>query len=62
VKEINAAQAKFAKRACFANIHDSSLDGIVQNHISSIRLATNAFTAWHRLAEDGFFDFMMSIV
>jgi hypothetical protein len=25
-------------------------------------LATNAFTAWHRLAEDGFFDFMMSIV
>lgn len=62
VNEINVAEAKFARRACFANVQHPGIDKIVQEHISTIRLGQNAGTAWHQLERHPFYDFMMSIV
>jgi len=59
IDEINIAEASFAHEACFANQNRKGIDGIVQNHASSVRLGLNAFTIWHRNYDNIFYDVLM---
>jgi len=60
VNQINAAQAAFAYRDCFASRCTNEIDAIVQTHASSVQIGKNAFTARGLDYDNMFYDVLMT--
>ncbi|MFZ3264937.1 MAG: DUF4238 domain-containing protein [Terriglobales bacterium] len=60
VREVNAAQAAFAVRACFSNIESAGIDGIFQENFRKAEMGVNCFTIWHRNYDTAVYDILMS--
>jgi hypothetical protein len=59
VQEINAAQAAFASRCCFANVNNSAVDRILQANFGKAELGVTAFTVWHKNYADKVYELFM---
>jgi len=59
-EQINAAQAAFAYRDCFANQLKAEIDSIVQTHISTIQIGRNAFISRNFDPSRIFYETLMS--
>jgi hypothetical protein len=57
--EVNAAQAAFAGRYCFANKESSAIDRVVQENFGKAELGVRGFTLWHRDYSTAIYDILM---
>jgi hypothetical protein len=59
VSEVNAAQAAFAGRYCFANVKSAAIDRIVQENFGKAELGVRGFTLRHRDYSTAIYDILM---
>jgi hypothetical protein len=60
VEDINAAQAAFANRYCFANANIPTLDQILQPAFGRAVIGRTCFTLWHKNYDNMVFDLLMN--
>ncbi len=58
--QVNAGQAAFAHRDCFANQFSQEIDSVVQAHISTVQIGRNAFLSRSFNERRIFYDLLMS--
>ncbi len=60
VREVNAAQAAFARRSCFSNIESAEIDRIFQENFGKAEIGVKCFTIWHRHYDTAVYDILMN--
>jgi hypothetical protein len=60
VREVNAAQAAFATRFCFANIASEEINLLFQENFGRAELGVRSFTVWHRDYSTAYYDRLMN--
>jgi hypothetical protein len=59
-REVNVAQAAFAGRFCYTNIHSEEIDQIMQQNFGKAQLGVTAFTVWHRNYDNSVYELLMN--